>query len=71
MLQWGPSVEIDPKINPKAIMIRASGPQVQTKSMAAQREEAINKVKAERVKLSGHQVDHIAINEDDAVVNIG
>lgn len=28
MLMWGPSIEIDPKINPASIMIQASGPHI-------------------------------------------
>ena len=64
MLMWGPSVEIDPKINPASMMIQASGPHIQSKSMEKQRKENIEKIRAERMNLAG-------LNESDPVINIG
>ena len=65
MLMWGPHVEMDPKINPKSIMVMKSGPSVQTKSMAQQRKENVEKVRVSRMKFSGIAAD------SDTLFNVG
>ena len=52
MMLWGPTFEIEPNINPAALMIQASGPRIQTRSNKSLVAENIEKVRQQRKALA-------------------